>query len=373
MCSSFLKWLKVSIFVDNSYFVMEERVDGATDSASVVNNSDTRLDNLEKKFDDFMEMLSPLVKKRKLQTPYHDISEPEDGGGVDSEGDGDDTESQEGHSRDPTGLADALLNEHKNTSESDCEEGEFAVDLSQLESQLSGAESQGPAIMANVASIGNKVFENPIPPAQVKEIEQKFAKPSNLNKILVPKVNPGVWNKVPRLNKAADLKFQTLQQHLVKASTAIMMATESAMKVGEKDCTNSSRKQLSADMVKGLVDATALLGRTCHELSLMRRVKLKPVMKRQYVGLCSDSVPVTEFLFGDDISKSAKDIRQTEDVCRDMDHSGYSGYSGYSGFKRRNFGGQYHHAESKNWTGRGRGRGRYNNTKGRYNKFPKKS
>lgn len=338
------------------------------DSAKIVNSevqdqdsAIARISSLEKTFNSFMEMVKPImIKRQKRKRSDHEMSESDD----------DEIGNHGDRSGEGSGLADGLLAKladqdkgSNDKSESDINTSEFAVDLSSLEAELSGGEVLGPDIMPKVASIGNKVFENPITPSQVKEIEQKFLKPSNLEKVVVPKVNPGVWNKVPRLNKASDLKYQSLQQHVVKASTAILQATDYAMKMGEKDCSVSDRKQLSADLIKGLVDATALLGRTNYELSLMRRLKLKPVLKSQYASLCSDAVPVTDLLFGDDVSKAAKDIKQTEDVCRDFESPGPA--------KRRSYGGSFNfNHDSKNWSSRGRGRGNF--SRGRYNKFQRR-
>lgn len=54
--------------------------------------------------------------------------------------------------------------------------------------------------------------------------------------------------------------------------------------------------------------ALALLGDANHKNNLARRF----VMKQKYSHLCSDRVPMTRFLFGDDVSQPAKHIEESE-------------------------------------------------------------
>ena len=57
-----------------------------------------------------------------------------------------------------------------------------------------------------------------------------------------------------------------------------------------------------------VTDSLALLGQAAHELSMRRRDFLKPSLKDAYKRLCSDKIPVTTTLFGEDLAQSIKDI-----------------------------------------------------------------
>ena len=49
-------------------------------------------------------------------------------------------------------------------------------------------------------------------------------------------------------------------------------------------------------------DAMALLGHACRDVSMRRRFSIHPYLPKHLKGLCSDSVPVTSQLFGDNIT-----------------------------------------------------------------------
>ena len=62
-------------------------------------------------------------------------------------------------------------------------------------------------------------------------------------------------------------------------------------------------------------DAVALLAHASHELSLFRRSSIRPSLEQGYSGLCSDKVPVTKVLFGDNLADSMKEVQETSKLC----------------------------------------------------------
>ena len=58
--------------------------------------------------------------------------------------------------------------------------------------------------------------------------------------------------------------------------------------------------------------ALALLGNANYKNNLARRFVMKWEINHKYAHLCSDKVPVTQLLFGDDVSYSAKQIEEAE-------------------------------------------------------------
>ena len=59
-------------------------------------------------------------------------------------------------------------------------------------------------------------------------------------------------------------------------------------------------------------DALALLGNANYRNNLVRRFVMKKEINHKYAHLCSDKVPITRFLFGDDVSQSARQIEESE-------------------------------------------------------------
>lgn len=69
-------------------------------------------------------------------------------------------------------------------------------------------------------------------------------------------------------------------------------------------------------MIKACADALFLMGHANIQISMQRRILLKPVFKSDQ-GLCDPSVPITGWLFGDDLSATLKRIRKASHLGRD--------------------------------------------------------
>ena len=89
--------------------------------------------------------------------------------------------------------------------------------------------------------------------------------------------------------------MQTIQTALAKAGSCL---TQLAEKVQEDQ-----------PILGEVVNALALLGHGFHAFCLRRRELIKPDLKSDYTHLCSPSVPHTDYLFGDEVEKRVKDIR----------------------------------------------------------------
>ena len=105
-------------------------------------------------------------------------------------------------------------------------------------------------------------------------------------------------------------------------------------------------------LVKQLTDALAFLGQGCWELNQRRRSMIKPDLNRQYQQLCSKQVPITAFLFGDDLPKQVNDIKTTNRVGSKISGSGYHKFQTSSNYGRGGYRGYqntgYHNMRGKN-------------------------
>ena len=66
------------------------------------------------------------------------------------------------------------------------------------------------------------------------------------------------------------------------------------------------------------MDALAVLGHGHRQLCLHRRELIKPHLSRQYVHLCSPSVPFTNQLFGSDVDTLIENITNTNKVSNKL-------------------------------------------------------
>lgn len=56
------------------------------------------------------------------------------------------------------------------------------------------------------------------------------------------------------------------------------------------------------------MESLALLGHAKRQVCILRRESMKPDMKGEYTHLCSLNSKYTDYLFGDDVPKTVKDI-----------------------------------------------------------------
>ena len=103
-------------------------------------------------------------------------------------------------------------------------------------------------------------------------------------------------------------------------------------------------------VMKQLSDGLALASCASYELNMRRREAIKPDLNQEYKHLCSSTVPVTEFLFGSDLSQQLKDMAQANRVANKLSSSrkysnnrdkpqykqGFKKYKGF-GYKNRDY------------------------------------
>lgn len=71
------------------------------------------------------------------------------------------------------------------------------------------------------------------------------------------------------------------------------------------------------------------MGHANRQLNLARREFMKPDVNSNYGHLCAQSVPYTSLLFGDDVSKAAKDVEETRKIGNRMSGLGFPRGRGY--------------------------------------------
>ena len=78
------------------------------------------------------------------------------------------------------------------------------------------------------------------------------------------------------------------------------------------DLSMTEKKGLDKEGVQQIkqfgLDALSLLTDVNYELNMQRRQLMKPDIWKDYASLCSQQIPFTDYLFGDDLQKQLKDI-----------------------------------------------------------------
>jgi hypothetical protein len=201
--------------------------------------------------------------------------------------------------------------------------------LEEFEGLLKPEEKTGPPVEEKLGKVGTTMFTNPLPREKAKTVREKYPIAANMNNVLVPRINEPFWGEMTANQRKTDIKIAAGQSLVITAASAIFSAVDKLRKDGDR-----------SGVVEQLLDATALLGRSHYDSSVLRRLLIKPVLG-DYTELCSEKVPFTERLFGDDLPQAMKEIKQTKEVDKELTRK--------SGFSQKYKPSPRDHKESKNW------------------------
>ena len=167
--------------------------------------------------------------------------------------------------------------------------------LKEIEEEYNTADKTGPDINVHLANLINKRFAGKLKEAKLKEKLELYVRPGSCDTLKIPLVNHKLWGKLRQPVKSQDLRLANMQQTIVKATVA--EATEKIT----KDKGNIDEKP---KIISSLTDSLALLGHLTYELSLRRQDIMRPSINKELRALCNQQIPVTDFLFGDDVQSS---------------------------------------------------------------------
>ena len=187
----------------------------------------------------------------------------------------------------------------------------------------------------------NELFRNGMNETLHEEISKQniVSRPENCEALCVVKTNQLVWDILSPETRSSDKKLQNVEHSLVKGATIIAKVVN-RLAIMEKNEKNADFDEL-IDLCN---DSLALMGHANYQLNMTRRDLIKPDMRHGYTHLCASSVPFTKWLFGDNVSKTAKEIEDCSKIAYKMQYSN-------RGYSARGRGYQY--------PTRGRGRGRF--------------
>ena len=77
---------------------------------------------------------------------------------------------------------------------------------------------------------------------------------------------------------------------------------------------DASKLKGIGDLIDHGNDALALMGQVNYLLNMLRRELLRPELKFKYRSLCNSSLPVTDLLFGEDLTKATKEVEDRNKI-----------------------------------------------------------
>ncbi|XP_053373549.1 uncharacterized protein LOC128546615 [Mercenaria mercenaria] len=126
-------------------------------------------------------------------------------------------------------------------------------------------------------------------------------------------MNQLIWDAVSPNARTSDRKLQHIEESIVKSGTILVKAVNQLAQIESEH----SDVQLGT-VIDQCNDVLALLGHANKQVNLTRKDFLRPEMSKEYTHLCSQSRPFTKFLFGDDVSKSAKELEDCSKISNRM-------------------------------------------------------
>jgi len=231
---------------------------------------------------------------------------------------------------------DSLLN--KNSKQS--EKGDL---LEEIAMELEVDEDTDTDVSEKLAKIVNKRWTEKLNSDKLTEKLKKHPRPGNLTAVIAPKVNPEIWAVMSNQVKREDLRRVNVQTNIAKVGSVLAKCTEQLLKAYNEA---KNTKDLKLDELISLhTDALALLGTANVELSLQRRdAILDRTLKKEYAGLRSQNIPITSYLFGDDLQQQLKNIKASNSLTQAASTSHASKGKGY----------QRREHDSAQWNHRGR-------------------
>ena len=160
-----------------------------------------------------------------------------------------------------------------------------------------------------LTDIVNHLFDHGMREEEYKQIlEDEITKrPNNCHALAPIECNAQILEALKVEAKKADFRMKDVSKDILKAATIIIKSLIALDTIAQDDGHQGVAHEV--DMISG---ALALLGNANHRNNLTRRFIIKREINPRYTHLCSDKVPMTRFLFGDDVSQSAKQNEESE-------------------------------------------------------------
>ncbi|ESP03479.1 hypothetical protein LOTGIDRAFT_171416 [Lottia gigantea] len=143
-------------------------------------------------------------------------------------------------------------------------------------------------INQDLASLINNWFRDGVDDDRYNEL-------INCESLVTAKTNQLVWDFLSQYTRTMDKRIQNAQTSIIKGAVSLSKIT---------DTLGSGQSMDVNHVLKQAMESLALFGHANKQLCFIRRDMMKPDMRGEYLHLCSH----TDILFGDDVSKTVKDI-----------------------------------------------------------------
>lgn len=187
-------------------------------------------------------------------------------------------------------------------SESSSDSNEFDYELPRI---FDGDERYGDKVCESISKVCDNICRKK---TDVSAMVNDLKIPSNCRSLVVPPVNPEIWQFLDRKPKSSDLGLQSLQRLL--AYGMIPVITLAGVLKTKKPDIKLMRESVSKAMT--------ILCNAHFELSVKRKVMLKPYIDKKFHQLCNKNEEIGVNLFGDEIGKKLTQINEVNKINKNI-------------------------------------------------------
>ena len=236
-----------------------------------------------------------------------------------------------------------------NEDEKTCEDGHDPDIYADIKSFFESEEKLGREVSEPTAQLVDAAMRSVVSGSKEKELTDKVCRPGNCASLVVPKINPEIWRQLKRETRETDVNYQRVQTLINKGLGPLVTVMDVLRSKGDKE------------NLLMLGDAFRLLALSSSRLSQRRKDAVATDLKPNFRQLCAPGRPVTALLFGDDLQKSLKDIKESQSLGNNFAGTGFRGSSRgryFRGSPKFDAGGRggFGHSRGRGFLG---GRGQY--------------
>ena len=199
-----------------------------------------------------------------------------------------------------------MLSNPADPAEASAENVPVDTDKSDIAQELSEQERTKLEVNKDLAAMLNKRWTTKMSNKKLSEKLELIKRPENSSGFIAPRVNAEIWSNLDKFIKRRDLRTSNVQKNLAKAGSSLIDTTNKLLYARHK-----GNQVDPTDFIKSNMEILAILGHALVDLSHYRREAIKPTLNKEFAALCSEQVPVTTDLFGDDRHTECNNIKTT--------------------------------------------------------------
>ena len=185
----------------------------------------------------------------------------------------------------------------------------------EIEGQIDD-EREGADLDSDLAAMIENLFKAGLLEGKLQDKMAEYPRPGNTPALTNVKVNQVIWDTLSPGMRSQGVKMQKVHNLMTKAMIA---GAQSAEEI---------KSQLTPSLqgaFKKVLDAMVLMLAAMRELAFRRRELIKSGLNTEYAALCTASTPVTNQLFGENLTQQVRDIGEMNRVSRSLQHRGRGG------------------------------------------------